>query len=72
LGFDFYFPKSKGDREVLDLLTRIRGTHMFIPNVALNAMEHGCNQAIQRDPNASSVVALKLTVNTLDKIDQIG
>jgi hypothetical protein len=52
--------------EVAQLLIELRGPHMFIPHVALNLMEVGCQQAIARDPAATVVTALRTALKLAD------
>jgi hypothetical protein len=58
-----------GDSKALQLLTEIRGPHMFVPHTALGVIEAGC-RAVK--PQASAVEALEAALRGMNKVVRYG
>jgi hypothetical protein len=48
-----------GDPEVHQLLTEIRGPHMFVPHLGLSVIEDGCKRVLSLSPEADALAALR-------------
>ena len=58
-----------GDSRVLNLLSEIRGPHMFVPHTALCVIEAGCRAV---NPGAPAVEALEAALNGMNKVVRYG
>jgi hypothetical protein len=57
-----------GDAETQQLLIGFRGPYMFVPHVALNVLQVGCERALAGSPLASRVQALREAMRADDQI----
>jgi hypothetical protein len=57
-----------GDALTQELLTEIRGPHLFAPHVGLNVIEDGCRRALRRDAGANRVAALRAALHGSERI----
>jgi hypothetical protein len=57
-----------GDAETLELLIGFRGPYMFVPHLALNVLQHGCERALADSPVANQVQALREAMRADDKV----
>ncbi len=58
-----------GDSRTMNLLSEIRGPHMFVPHTALCVIEAGC-RAVK--PRASAAEALEAALNGMNKVVRYG
>ncbi len=57
-----------GDAETQQLLIEFRGPYMFVPHLALNVLQHGCERALAGSPLASRVQALREALRADDQV----
>lgn len=60
------------DRAMAGELQAIRGPHMFAPELALQVIEHGCAEALRKDPNASAHAGLLAAREGMEKVTRYG
>lgn len=53
-----------GDPLVARKLNLLRGPHQFVPHLALNVLEHGCERALVRNPYAGQSEAIDAAVQS--------
>ncbi len=57
-----------GDAETQQLLIEFRGPYMFVPHLALNVLQHGCERALLGSPLANRVQALREAMRADDQV----
>ena len=57
-----------GDAQTQQLLIEFRGPYMFVPHLALNVLQVGCERALASSPQASRVQALREALRADDQV----
>jgi hypothetical protein len=60
------------EHDVRELLSDLRLPHLFAPHLGLNAIEHGCEQALAEDPFADRQTALRRARQSLGHVLRAG
>ena len=56
------------DPQLQQLLVELRGPHMFVPHIALNALEEGCRRVARTHPLAGRLAVLKAALDSCNRI----
>ncbi len=62
----------QNDVAVAAELSRIRGPHMFVPHLALQVIQHGCEESIRVNKNASFIAAATAARVSMEKVTRYG